>query len=180
MSDAVPLLGLTESWADASDDEVLSTTAEKNAGEGVAVMLKNVPSCYSGSMIVDALNAAGFSGKYSFVYLPFNFTRKVGNGYALVCPISIEDGLSIISAFEGFEWPLEHDAPCAASWSEPHQDLAELIERYRNSPVMHPSIPDEYKPMLFENGWRILFPAPTKTLKPPRIRHVKAPAEAEA
>jgi hypothetical protein len=179
--DCAPDLGLADSrpnarTQNAPDAELPSITAVKlaNETEGATVMLKNVPPCYTRTMLVDALDGNGFYGKYSFVYLPFNFGRKAGNGYALVCPVSSEDGASMIRAFEGFEWPFEYEEPCAASWSEPHQGLEEHIERYRNSPVMHPSVPDDYRPMLFENGVRIQFPAPTKTLKPPRIRHVRA------
>eukprot|EP00439_Symbiodinium_sp_Y106_P038344 s1688_g4.t1 len=36
------------------------------------------------------------------------------------------------------------------------------VERYRNSPVMHRSVPDEYKPVIFKNGVRKKFPRPTK------------------
>ena len=33
------------------------------------------------------------------------------------------------------------------NWSHPYQGLDAHIERYRNSPVMHEDVPDEYKPM---------------------------------
>ena len=41
------------------------------------------------------------------------------------------------------------------------------VERYRNSPVMHRSVPDEYKPVIFKNGVRKNFPRPTKKVKAP-------------
>ena len=41
------------------------------------------------------------------------------------------------------------------------------VERYRNSPVMHRSVPDEYEPVIFKNGVRKNFPRPTKKVKAP-------------
>jgi hypothetical protein len=32
---------------------------------------------------------------------------------------------------------------CEVRWSGPHQGLEAHVERYRNSPVMHKSVPDE-------------------------------------
>jgi len=59
---------------------------------------------------------------------------------------------------------------CCLGWSRPHQGLSALIERYRNSPVMHESLPDECKPMVFVNGARVSFPPPTRHVKWPRPR----------
>lgn len=48
------------------------------------------------------------------------------------------------------------------------------MERYQNSPVMHPDVPDEWKPALFVQGVRVDFPAPTKKVKAPKVRGKKA------
>lgn len=44
--------------------------------------------------------------------------------------------------------------------------------RYRDSPIMHGSVPDEFKPVIFEagTGRRVDFPEPTKKLRAPRRR----------
>jgi hypothetical protein len=42
--------------------------------------------------------------------------------------------------------------------------LRNQVELYRNSPVMHHSVPDACKPILLRNGVRIPFPAPTARL----------------
>ena len=39
---------------------------------------------------------------------------------------------------------------------------------------MHSTVPDEFKPLLFERGRRVAFPPPTKPIRLPRIRHSKA------
>merc|ERR1712107_460456 len=58
--------------------------------------------------------------------------------------------------------------PCEAAWAEPLQGLDRHIQRYRDSPVMHSSVPDEQKPVVFSDGVRVAFPPPTRLIKPPR------------
>lgn len=66
-------------------------------------------------------------------------------------------------------------------------DVRAEVERYRNSPVMHPTTPEasyvsvvhrfckEYKPMIFADGQRVQFPGPTKAIRAPKLKYV-APA----
>jgi hypothetical protein len=56
-------------------------------------------------------------------------------------------------------------------WSKPFQGLEANVARYRNSPVMHPEIPDEFKPVVFRDGQRAEFPQATKKIPLPRIRN---------
>merc|ERR1712232_109767 len=51
-------------------------------------------------------------------------------------------------------------------WSA-QQGLAIQIERYRNSSIMHESVPEDFKPMLVRNGHISIFPAPTVEIKAP-------------
>jgi len=62
-----------------------------------------------------------------------------------------------------------------------HQGLPAHIDRYRNSPVMHESVEDEYKPAVFSPGTgdRAVFPPPTKKLRVPRIRRPGADGEGD-
>lgn len=84
------------------------------------------------------------------------------------------------------------------SWADV-QGLEEQIKRYRNSPVMHRgqglarvltsrvgcqaapdlaesslprhrNVPEAYKPIIFKDGVRMPFPAPSEWIKPPKIR----------
>jgi hypothetical protein len=141
------------------------------------VMLRNVPVSYTRDELLATLEAGGFQGRFDFVYLPVDFTRNIGLGYALICLASPFDAELLLRHFDGFDrWgrPEHGTTPCEASWSEPRQGMEEHIERYRNSPVMHKSVPEEYKPVIFVNGNRVPFPAPTKAIRAPRIRHLKA------
>jgi hypothetical protein len=85
--------------------------------------------------------------------------------------VTAEQATRFFETFEGFHrWVVPSQKVCSVNWSHPYQGIDAHIERYRNSPVMHEDVPDEYKPMVFENGERIAFPPPIKKLKVPRMR----------
>merc|ERR1719410_707439 len=139
------------------------------------LMIRNLPLDYTRDLLISQLDGVGFSGKYSFVYVPFDFSLRRGLGYALVSTCSRRSAKELSECLCGIRpvGSAPEDEPCAASWSEPCRTLEEHIERYRNSPVMHERMPDEIKPAIFANGQRIAFPPPTKPIRLPRIRHVK-------
>jgi len=135
------------------------------------VMLRNMPEGFLRDNLTDMLNRTGFRGAYNFVYMPMNFRTKNSFGYAFVNMVSPEEAQRCHDKFQGFcDWGVSTDKVCEVSWSDMHQGLVAHIERYRNSPVMHESVPDEYKPVMFSDGTRVTFPAPTKKLRQPRIR----------
>merc|ERR1711959_641373 len=90
--------------------------------------------------------------------------RNIPNGYT-------SQMLKEMLDYEGFDgWAIQSSKVCEVSWSHPQQGLAQHIERYRNSPVMHESMPIEYKPRLFQNGREVPFPRPTKAIRPVKLR----------
>lgn len=136
------------------------------------VMLRNLPVGFSRDMLTDLFDRHGFSRCYDFVYMPINFRTQVTFGYAFVNLTSEQYAKRIKEVFEGFaDWGLRSDRVCEVTWSDMHQGLPMHIERYRNSPVMHESVPDEYKPAFYVDGIRVMFPPPTKRIRAPRIRH---------
>merc|ERR1712190_605954 len=143
--------------------------AAESSGQLTTVIIRNIPVEYTRSMFLDMLDSAGFAGKYNFVYLPRDFERSFGLGYAFVNFATAEDAAPVRQNLHGLrDWKIPSHKICEVGWSSRHQGLAEQIKRYRNSPVMHESVPDEYKPMLFQNGRRVAFPPPTLVLKNPR------------
>lgn len=135
------------------------------------VMLRNLPNNYTCDMLLELVDAMGFSGRYDLVYLPVDFSTGAGLGYAFVNLVCPQDVPNFWEGFAGFcDWVVPSDKVCSVTWSHPHQGLQSHLERYRNSPVMHASVPDGWKPALFENGMRVPFPTPTKKLKAPRIK----------
>jgi hypothetical protein len=139
------------------------------------VILRNLPNNYTRGMLLDLLDSEGFAQKYDFIYIPVDFSTQAGLGYAFVNLISASDALAFWAHFEGFrQWSLPSEKVCTLNWSSPIQGLAPHMERYRNSPVMHEAVPDEWKPAIYFRGERVVFPPPTKVLKAPKIRSNKA------
>lgn len=137
-------------------------------------MLRNLPNQYTREMLLELLNSQGFAGKFHFVYLPIDFKTHAALGYAFVDLTSPYEAERVRRHFEGFSrWAVTSEKICTVSWS--HQDqqgCAVHVERYRNSPVLHQSVPEAWKPALFSNGMRVQFPPPTKKLRVPRIRDI--------
>jgi len=136
-------------------------------------MLRNLPNRYGQAELLELLKSNGFSC-YDFVYLPMDFRNGVNLGYAFVNTLTHQDALAAIAAFQGFSsWTPDCEKICEVSWAHPHQGLEEHVERYRNSPVMHPTTPEEYKPMIFRDGRRVPFPQPTKAIRAPKLKVAK-------
>merc|ERR1711971_1058543 len=132
-------------------------------------MVRNIPNNYTRTMLVDLINAEGFEGKYDLVYLPIDFKNRVGLGYSFINFLDSDMAMRFQQHFAGFcSWSAQSDKICEVTWSDALQGTEAHIERYRNSPVMHESVPDECKPMLLKDGERIPFPAPTKRIRAPR------------
>jgi len=152
-------------------DPVVPMPELADGKQRTTVMLRNMPNNYSRSMLVELLNAEGFAGQYDFLYLPMDFQSRASLGYAFINFTSSDAAASFWQTFDGYSnWAIPSRKMSGVSWSGPHQGLVAHIERYRNSPVMSDSTPDEYKPILLEAGVRIPFPAPTRRIRAPRVR----------
>jgi len=135
------------------------------------VMLRNVPYNCSRDSVVKMMDEVGLHGLYNFIYLPIDFRSKSGFGYAFINMVSNAAAQQLFAQFNSFaEWPVRSQKVAEVTWSEPSQGLNIHVERYRNSPVMHDAVPDEFKPAMYENGVRVAFPAPTKAIRAPRFR----------
>jgi len=135
------------------------------------VMLRNLPAHCTRASLLEMLDAEGFSGHYDFVYMPSDFRSRAGLGYAFV---NVADPALVPrfwATFSGYSrWALPSTKVCQVSWSKPYQGLHANVQRYRNSSVMHPDVPEECKPCAFLDGLRAPFPSPTKALQPPCSR----------
>merc|ERR1719469_507684 len=133
------------------------------------VMIRNLPNNFSSAELLDLLSKHGFTGRYNFVYLPIDFNTSVGFGYAFVNFLCQGDAELCLEELKGYrEWQVGSDKVLEVVWSTTNQGLLSHIERYRNSPVMHDSVDDAFKPLLLEDGQRVPFPRPTKKLKAPQ------------
>jgi hypothetical protein len=152
----------------AGDESFISgdmTSADPNR---TTCMMRNMPENYTRQSLLHLIDAVGFAGKYTLVYLPMDFKNKVNLGYAFVDLISGDVALKFFEAFSGFcDRGFTIEKECEVSWSTV-QGYSAHIERYRNSPVMHHLVPDEFKPLLFVDGKQVPFPEPTKRIREPR------------
>jgi len=140
-------------------------------GGRTTIMLRNLPNDYTREMLLDVLDANDFRGHYDFVYLPVDFKRKAGLGYAFVNMATHASADRAFATLHGFTgWQFSSSKVLEVAWGEPLQGLEAHIDRYRNSPVMHVDVPDQFRPLLFQNGVSVPFPLPTKTIQRPKIR----------
>jgi hypothetical protein len=144
------------------------TDAEVQTQARTTLMLRNIPTEYTRALLVELLLEHGYDGKFDLVYMPMDFQNRVGLGYAFINFESNESAEAFKQQFAGFkDWAVDSEKVCEMRWSDV-QGLEAHFERYRNSPVMHESVPDEYQPALFNGSERVPFPAPTKLIRAPR------------
>mmetsp|Transcript_70764 Transcript_70764/g.185513 ORF Transcript_70764/g.185513 Transcript_70764/m.185513 type:complete len:412 (+) Transcript_70764:75-1310(+) len=147
-------------------------SSELPEDERTTVMLRNLPNNYTRAMVLNLLDNEGFKGKYDFFYLPIDFKTNACLGYAFINLTCSSMVPGFWKVFEGFSrWALPSRKVCGVTWSGPHQGLQAHVDRYRNSPVMHPSVPEECRPLIFADGQRVPFVAPCKEPKAPRLRN---------
>lgn len=155
-----------------SDNTTSAGASDEESSEShTTVMLRNIPNNYSREMLLSLIDKEGFASSYDFVYLPIDFSSQAGLGYAFVNFVTSDDAERCQQHFEGFcDWSVPSEKVCSVTWAGPHQGLRPHVERYRNSPVMHDTVPDEWKPAVFVNGTRTPFPPPTQPIRKPKIR----------
>jgi hypothetical protein len=152
-----------------SCDSLESRNACRWTGEAVTCMMMNLPQRCTRDMLAQTLDRHGFWGKYDFLYLPKDFRTGRNLGHAIVNLVSHADALRLRDCFDGFkEWEPCHKKVCEIRLDAVLQGLRANVDRYRNSPLMHESVPDDFKPILFEKGRRTSFPAPTRHVRAPR------------
>merc|ERR1712032_622430 len=114
----------------------------------------------------------GFTARFNFLYLPFNFNQRQSMGYAFVNMVTTQDAQLAWKRFHGYQqWNIPSNKACEVSWGDLAQGLEANIKRFQDSPVMHQDVPDEWKPMLFSDGNHVAFPDPTKAIRRPRLKY---------
>lgn len=157
--------------SDAQYQETQACAWEPSENARTTVMLRNLPNNYTRNMLADLFACEGFGSAYNFLYLPIDFKTQSALGYAFINFSHPAAALQFWNVFDGYSnWAVPTRKASIVRWCEPNQGLELHIERYRNSPVMHDSVPDNFKPVLLENGIRMPFPPPTKAIRAPRAR----------
>jgi len=157
----------THSRAPSPDGDRAEKPELRDSGK-TTVMMRNVPNDYTRNMVLELLNNTGYKSKFDFIYLPIDFERKAGLGYAFINFVDSESATEFQKEYTGFRgWSVTSDKMCEVAWSDV-QGLQTHIDRYRNNPVMHESVPEEYRPQLYEGSVMKPFPPPTKSIRAPR------------
>jgi len=148
-----------------------------SAATFTTLMLRNIPNGYSRDMLRELLDEEGFEGCFDLLYVPWDFLRLAGLGYAFVNFTCHEHAEYAKQQLQGFsDWKFASEKVCEIAWGSPLQGLNAHVEHYRNSPVMHKSVPECYKPILLKRGLRQPFPVPTKPVRAPRMKRGGAPS----
>jgi hypothetical protein len=156
---------------DISDDASTCSGSAQSDMSGTTVIMRNIPNRFSHSTLATVLDNNGFSGEYDLIYVPIDFATGVSYGYAFVNLTSADAVEEFKACFEGFSnWGGPSKKVCKVVPCDSNESLEERVERYRNLRVMHASVPDTFKPVLYSGGQRVPFPAPTKQLRPPRVQ----------
>lgn len=154
----------------------LGSGEELPESDRTTVVIKHLPENCASELLCMMLDSAGFAGKYDFLYLPVNFKKWQRFQYCIVNFITSTDAQQAMSKLntEALVWPNDLIAQVEVSWCVKGQGLQSLIEQYRNSPVMHHSVPDAFKPIHLQRGERVPFPFPTLRLNCPNgpRRHI--------
>merc|ERR1711920_394664 len=79
-----------------------NTLADTEVSERTTIMLRNLPNDYTRAMALELLDEHGFAGCYNFVYLPMDYHRKCGLGYAFVNMVIPSDAERAFDTLQGF------------------------------------------------------------------------------
>ena len=132
------------------------------------IMLGRLPGSFTRARLEALLDQEGFAGLYDFTYVPMDFRTRKLNCFAFV---NLVDGDAAVACKDAFDGYALQAGELTTAWASSLQGLQANVLRYRDSPVMHESVPDHFKPALFYRGAHVDFPAPTSALKtPPRSR----------
>jgi len=148
------------------------TPADHPVGSAISttVIVRNLPNRCTRSSFLNLVDSRGFKGTYDFVYVPIDFRTKACVGYSFMNFVSVAAAELFRAEFSGFAgWFCQSQKVCDVLFTDVNDTLASHIARYRNSGVMHHSVPDEFKPATFKGGDRIAFPPPTRFLRKPQI-----------
>merc|ERR1712014_438616 len=102
-------------------------------------MIRNIPNNMTREMFTALLDTQGFARSYDFVYLPIDFKRHAGYGYAFVNCVSPGIAERMMQHFQGFnDWTFSTSHKvCEVIWCAPSQGFYAQVQRFRNNPVMH-------------------------------------------
>lgn len=153
--------------SDGEGEKPKSTRASRKIK--TTAILRNVPSKITRQKLASLLDGYDFAGCYDFLHVPADINTGVALGYAFVNMCNPEMAQRLHTRLQGFNaWGVASHRVCDVSWVSGRHGLEACIQRYRNSHLMHESVPDGFKPAVFMRGARIPFPKPKGALRAPQ------------
>jgi hypothetical protein len=142
--------------------------------DDVTMMLRNIPNKYTQEQLRQDLEP--FRVAIDFLYLPTDFKNNCNLGYAFLNFSNGKVAEKFAAQYNGSRLPrFPHSPKVLAVQCARVQGVEANVERFRDSSVM--GVRDEtMKPMLFEEGEPIPFPAPNGDLPPIGARRKRGPS----
>jgi len=145
--------------------------------DDVTLMLRNIPNKYTQEQLLADLDM--YRKAIDFLYLPTDFKNTCNLGYAFLNFRDGEVAEAFAAAHNGERLPRFPLSPKVLSVQCARvQGVQANIERFRDSSVMGVQV-EAMKPMLFEDGVQISFPAPSGDLPPLGLRRRRGAARKE-
>jgi len=126
-------------------------------GLPTTAMLRNIPSSFSLSQLMQLLATRGFSGQFDFLYLPVDFETRCSLGYAFINFHAWEDVHRFTMLFHGRALPIfPARKPCQVCLAKV-QGLDANVRLFANS-VSVGKLPEDLKPVVLSHGHYLPFP----------------------
>ncbi|OLP77394.1 Protein MEI2-like 1 [Symbiodinium microadriaticum] len=151
-----------------------------------SMVLRNIPKDLNRTGLCSLLDVHGCFETANFIYLPARFKDGLSLGYAFINFHTPEAAMEFQRKFHGMQLHPPGALGCANSAPKPMvvhpnvrmRSLEELLHRYKNSPILHPDVPEPMKPFLLDHGKPMPFPPQTEHVESPewlRPRHRHPP-----
>eukprot|EP00440_Ansanella_granifera_P002495 gb/GFBE01002713.1/.p1 GENE.gb/GFBE01002713.1/~~gb/GFBE01002713.1/.p1 ORF type:complete len:326 (+),score=58.00 gb/GFBE01002713.1/:1-978(+) len=122
--------------------------------EVTTMMLRNIPSKYTQSSLVNEIQNNGFEGTFDFFYLPMDIHNRSNVGYAFINFLSPQDAERFREAFSGHTFARFNSKKVSSVNSAHLQGLLANLRHFENRAVTH-AANKQYRPMVFLNGRRV-------------------------
>merc|ERR1711874_935069 len=122
--------------------------AKQTSASGVSttMMLRKLPRHFTIERLISVLNSENLRGSYDFLYLPRDMRTFKSFTYCFINWLTPALAQAAMDRFNGYKLD---GAVLATQWVVDGYGLDTQIEKHRNKPYMHPSVPQEFKPMKF-------------------------------
>lgn len=132
------------------------------------LVIKMLPDEFDRDLLAESLNRLGFGGGFDFLYVPFDLWECVPFAYGFCNMRTHEGAVMLKETLHGHKWP-GREKTCEVAWAR-SQGYYENVEFFRNKSVNHPEIPQNMKPMIYDQNGRPQAICPTRRVKPPKVK----------